>query len=373
LFGLFLISACVSVPASGPTSGELPGLALIPRPLQLERLRGQFELRPSSVIFAHPALMEVGNSLANCLRPATGFALSVVAAERAASQQAGSVQLVLDDSLFARLGSEGYLLSVEGSGVRITAARPAGAFYGVQTLRQLLPPQIFGDSPAAGVRWSAPAVRIEDLPRFKWRGAHLDVSRHFMPVAFVKRYIDLLALHKMNSFHWHLTDDQGWRVEISRYPLLTSVGAWRSETLVGGMRRNLATATYDGIPHGGFYTQAEIRDVVQYAAQRFINVVPEIEMPGHAQAVIAAYPHLGSTDEKVEVRKVWGVSEHLLNPSDTTISFLKDVLSEVLTLFPGTFVHIGGDEANKAQWRTHPLALARIQKEGLRNEEELQS
>jgi hexosaminidase len=190
---------------------------------------------------------------------------------------------------------------------------------------------------------------------------------------FVKKFIDLLALHKMNSFHWHLTDDQGWRIQIRKYPRLTEVGAWRKQTLIGNMRRNLQNAEYDGKPHGGFYTQDDVREIVAYAAARFINVVPEIEMPGHAQAVIAAYPQMGSTTDSVAVREVWGVSQHLLSPADSTINFMKDVLSEVLELFPSSFIHIGGDEAVKNEWRASRIAQARMAEKGLASEEELQS
>jgi beta-glucosidase len=242
----------------------------------------------------------------------------------------------------------------------------------MQTLRQLLPPAIFDDTTVADVRWSVPAVIIEDSPRFSWRGAHLDVSRHFQPKEFVRKYIDLLALHKMNRFHWHLTDDQGWRVEIKRYPKLTEVAAWRKETIVGPHREG-SEAPFDGIRHGGFYTQDEIREIVAYAAERFITVIPEIEMPGHSQAVVAAYPELGSTDEPTETRTRWAVSPFLLNADDSTIAFMQNVLSEVLEMFPGPWIHIGGDEAVKTQWKASAKIQARIKALGLANEEALQS
>jgi hexosaminidase len=254
------------------------------------------------------------------------------------------------------------------------AAEPEGLFYAIQTIRQLLPPEIFRRSQVAGLTWSMPAVEIEDVPRFSWRGAHLDVARHFMPKEFVKKYIDLLALHKMNSFHWHLTEDQGWRIEIKKYPRLTEVGAWRKETLVGRPNRDTTKNTYDGKRHGGFYTQDDVREVVAYAAERFINVVPEIEMPGHAQAAIAAYPWLGNyPNRQLEVWTRWGVNENILNAEPRTIAFMQDVLAEVIELFPSKFIHVGGDEAVKTQWRSSPRAQARIRELGLKNEEELQS
>src|SRR5262249_43396558 len=183
----------------------------------------------------------------------------------------------------------------------------------------------FREAAVAGVEWRVPAVSIEDVPRYQWRGGHLDVARHFQPKEFVKKYIDLLALHRMNRFHWHLTDDQGWRLEIPRYPKLTEVAAWRKETLVGHSRDT--PRQFDGKRHGGYYTQADVREIVAYAADRFITVVPEIEMPGHSQAIVAAYPELGCTDEKVEPRTMWGVSPYLLNAEPATIAFMQNVLA----------------------------------------------
>jgi hexosaminidase len=194
-----------------------------------------------------------------------------------------------------------------------------------------------------------------------------------MPKEFVKKYIDLLALHKMNSFHWHLTDDQGWRVEIKKYPRLTQVGAWRSQTIVGHVTNDSTTWVYDRKPHGGFYTQDDIREIVAYARERFVRIVPEIEMPGHAQAAIAAYPSLGNFGDTVTVWGSWGVSPYILNPSDTTIAFMRDVLTEVMALFPGEFIHVGGDEAIKPQWKTSRRAQELMQTLGLRTEDELQS
>jgi beta-glucosidase len=235
----------------------------------------------------------------------------------------------------------------------------------------LLPARIFERTTVKGVEWRVPAVTIDDVPRFTWRGSHLDVSRHFMPLEFVRKHLDLMALHKLNRFHWHLTDDQGWRIEIKQYPQLTGVAAWRKETIVGHERTG-PDVTFDGMRHGGYYTQDEIRQVVAYAAERFITVVPEIEMPGHSQAVVAAYPELGSVNEPVEPRTRWGVSEYILNPDDSTIRFMQHVLEEVLTLFPGPWIHVGGDEAVKDQWRANPRIQARIKQLGLQNEEELQ-
>jgi hexosaminidase len=230
---------------------------------------------------------------------------------------------------------------------------------------------VYRSAPIGTLDWRIPCVEIEDIPRFGWRGAHLDVARHFMPKSFIKKFIDLLALHKLNTFHWHLTEDQGWRIEIKRYPRLTEVGAWRKETVVGHYR-SVENPVYDGRPHGGFYTQEDISEIVAYAQERCINVIPEIEMPGHAQAAITAYPELGNTGRPAEVRTIWGISEEVFNVNETTIEFLQNVLTEVLELFPSEFIHIGGDECPKRQWRESPDAQARMRELGLADEEELQ-
>jgi hexosaminidase len=258
--------------------------------------------------------------------------------------------------------------------VEIRSAGEAGLFYGVQSLLQLLPPAIFRAAPIGKDEWVIPAVEIEDRPRFGWRGAHLDVARHFMPKSFVLKFIDLLALHKLNTFHWHLTDDQGWRIEIERYPRLAEVGAWRKETLVGHWRTTRQNPQYDGVRHGGYYSQDDVREVVAYAAARHVNVVPEIEMPGHAQAAIAAYPELGNDpSRRVEAAREWGIKEDICNAEESTILFMQNVLEEVLALFPSEFIHVGGDEAPKKQWKASPAAQARIRELGLKDEDELQS
>ena len=220
--------------------------------------------------------------------------------------------------------------------------------------------------------WEIPCGIIEDHPRFGWRGMMLDCSRHFMPIEFIYKWIDLLAIHKMNIFHWHLTDDQGWRIEIKKYPKLTEIGAWRKETLIGHALSK-ETHTYDGVPHGGFYTQDQIRSVVKYAAARNVTVVPEIELPGHSQAAIAAYPHLGNTGRQIDVWNSWGVNPNILNVEESTMLFYQDVLCEVMELFPSPFIHIGGDEAIKDQWKASDRAQARMAELGLRDEDELQS
>jgi hexosaminidase len=344
--------------------------ALVPQPVHVTSRRGSFTLTGSTVITTDAASRPLGGQLADYLFPATGFRL-VVGSVAPTAGGARSISIRLDSSLTA-LGDEGYRLEVQPTRVTIRARRPAGAFYAIQTLRQLLPPAIFRQAKVAAT-WTIPAVSIEDYPRFSWRGMHLDVGRHFMPKEFVKKYVDLLALHKMNRFHWHLTEDQGWRIEIKQYPRLTQVGAWRRQTIIGRPDEDSTKWRFDGTPHGGFYTQDDIREVVAYAQARFVTIVPEIEMPGHSQAAIAAYAELGNTGDTLPVWTAWGVDENILNPGEATIRFYQNVLTEVMALFPGHWIHIGGDEAPKAQWKASPLAQARIRELNLKDEDELQS
>ena len=372
LVGLSLVTALIAYGAPGSAfvravQPEAP-LALIPQPSTLERGSGVFTLRASTPIVADAAVEAQGRQLSAMLSTALGVALEV----GVGPSTGAPIELRHDPSLAPALGQEGYRLEATPERVTIRAATPAGVFYGIETLRQLLPPAVFAAVPVTGVAWQIPAVAIEDVPRFSWRGSHLDVSRHFLPLEYIRKHLDLMALHKLNRFHWHLTDDQGWRVEIRQYPKLTDVAAWRRETIVGH-ERNGPDVEFDGTRHGGFYTQDEIRDIVRYAADRFITVVPEIEMPGHSQAVVAAYPELGSIEEPVEPRTRWGVSEYILNPDDHTIQFMQNVLAEVLELFPGPWIHIGGDEVTKTQWQQNPRIRARMRQLGLANEAEMQS
>ena len=367
--GCVIVAAFAVCTGPAPRAAQLPPrLSIIPLPTTLEPGTGAFTLTSSTVIAVDVGLEPQGQQLAAWLAPATGFNLRV----RAGAGSGSHIALRLDRSLAGVLGSEGYRLRADPRRITITAAAPAGVFYGLQTLRQMLPARIFEAAAVNGTEWRVPAVSIEDVPRFTWRGSHLDVSRHFMPLAFVRKHLDLMALHKLNRFHWHLTDDQGWRIEIKQYPKLTDVAGWRKETIIGHERTG-PDVTFDGMRHGGFYTQDEIRQVVAYAAERFITIVPEIEMPGHSQAVVAAYPELGSVAEPVEPRTRWGVSPYLLNADDSTIRFMQNVLAEVLTLFPGPWIHVGGDEAVKDQWRASPRIQARIKQLGLQSEDELQS
>ncbi|HEX6132429.1 MAG TPA: family 20 glycosylhydrolase [Longimicrobiales bacterium] len=352
---------------AGPLAAQEPeALAarypLVPWPAALDPAPGEFRIDVATRISVpdDTALAAIGELLSASIAEATGIAVPV-------STQAGTIALRLDD----RRGgapAESYRVVITPQRVTITAVDPAGLFYGAQTLRQLLPRRS-GAQPAAP---TIPAVSITDAPRFAYRGMHLDVVRHFFPVDFVKRYIDLLAMYKINRFHWHLTDDQGWRIEIERYPRLTQVGAFRNETVVGHAGWDVPHR-YDATRYGGFYTQDEIRDVVAYAAARYITIVPEIELPGHSVAALAAYPELACTPGPFEVMTRWGISEDIFCPKEETFAFLENVLTEVMALFPGEYIHIGGDEAPKRRWEESPIAQEVIRREGLADEHELQS
>lgn len=359
LWTLILIDIMVSV-----TWGQ-PAISIIPEPVKLQQSEGYFEVAPKTSIVADEDVRDLALQLRQMLAPALGFSLDIKSDVPGGSN---CIQLKCRPDLTS-FGSEGYQLSVTSERVLIEAPQEAGLFYGFQTLRQLLPPEIFSRKSADGIQWRIPCVEIEDQPRFRWRGMMLDSGRHFMPTVFVKKFIDLLAIHKMNTFHWHLTDDQGWRIEIKQYPKLTEVGAWRKETVVG---RN--SGQYDGKRHGGFYTQDEIREIVEYARQRYVTIVPEIEMPGHCRAALAAYPELSCTGGPFEVKKNWGVEpEVYCAGNDQVFKFLQDVLIEVMVLFPSEYIHIGGDECPKKRWEACPKCQDRIKAEGLKDEHELQS
>lgn len=271
------------------------------------------------------------------------------------TEQGGShaITLTLDASM---PNDEGYRLTTDAQGVRLCARTPRGIFYGIQTLRKSMP------ASAQGATILLPSGQVEDQPRFAYRGMHLDVCRHFFPLSFVKKYIDLLALHNMNTLHWHLTDDQGWRLEIKKYPRLTEVGSQRSRTVIG---RN--SGEYDETPHGGFYTQEEAREIVRYAQERHITVIPEVEMPGHALAALAAYPEFGCTGGPYEVCPLWGVFDDVFCiGNEQAMQFLEDVLAEVIDIFPSRYIHIGGDEAPRTRWQHCPQCQARIRAEKLK-------
>ncbi|MDF1559880.1 MAG: family 20 glycosylhydrolase [Bacteroidales bacterium] len=343
--------------------------AVIPMPVQMEAGKGFFTLEPSASI-SYTGGAEgaaVAEQLASLLRPATGFALNT------AEDSDGDIRLLIDTTGSWR--PEEYGLSVAKSRVTLTAATPKGLFRGIQTVRQLLPPQAEGSAMATDVDWVMPCVDITDYPRFEWRGMHLDVSRHFFDVDFIRRYIDILAMHKLNVFHWHLVDDQGWRIEIKKYPRLTGVGAWRVDREEQPWNSREPQRPGEKATYGGFYTQEEIKEIVAYATERYITVVPEIEMPAHVGSALAAYPEYSCTGGPFTVPPggVWPITDIYCAGKEETFTFLEDVLTEVMELFPSPWIHVGGDEADKSEWRRCPDCHARIRNEELQDEDELQS
>lgn len=317
-------------------SAQIADYGVVPMPQRIEMQRDDsFVLNGDVQILAGEGLQQEATFLQTYLKELEGLSLPIVQKRQ---KKVNYIELTLSPKVAE---PEGYVLTVRKNGVTITGGSAAGVFYGIQTLRKSL----FTDS----IVYSQflPAVRISDAPRFAWRGMHLDCSRHFFPVAFVKKFIDLLALHNMNVFHWHLTDDQGWRIEIKKWPRLTTVGSKRSGTIIG-----TNSDLDDGIPYGGYYTQAELREVVAYAAARHITIVPEIDMPGHMLAALAAYPELGCTGGPYQVGHYWGVYKDVLCVGNPRVyEFVQDVLMEVMDIFPSKVIHIGGDETPSEEWQ----------------------
>lgn len=315
---------------------------LIPRPVKLG-----WRPDPPLTLTETATISCTRDGVAGLWRETLGLPLPAAAGQ-------ATIRLVLDET--AGLAPEGYRLSIDPDRLLAVAVSPAGLVNALQTVRQL---QRGGELPSA---------EIQDAPRFSWRGALLDVSRYFMPAPFLFRMVDLLAMHKLNVLHLHLTDDQGWRFPSQRYPRLTEVGGWRTETIIGAGDGSAPGTRYDGIPHGGAYTRRELTDLVAYAAARNVTVVPEIDLPGHVQAAIAAYPELGNTGEQLAVRTSWGISDHVLNLSDTATRFCADILEEVAEIFPSPWIHVGGDECPRTEWKNSPVIAER----GLSSENDLQ-
>lgn len=353
---------------------------VIPKPAVLAPSTGKFLVDSKTTIVGSEALKVEGELLANMLSSSSGNDVSF------SSEGKGNITLKLDDAIN---NEEGYKLNVTYNSITISGKNAKGVFYGIQTLRQLLPASAESSSVN---ELTIPAVSIEDSPRYKYRGMHLDVARHFFPKDFIKKYIDLIAMHKMNTFHWHLTEDQGWRIEIKKYPKLTEVGAWRNGTIID---HHPGTGN-DQKKYGGFYTQEDIKEIVAYATSKHVTVIPEIELPGHSSAAIAAYPSLSCFPEEPTivtkdmgsdkgkeiqaagtpkiVQETWGVFDDVYCAGkEETFTFLQDVLDEVIPLFPSEYIHIGGDECPKENWKRCPSCQARIKAEGLHDEHELQS
>ena len=345
LFLIFAVQACL--PGFAACDGRV---RIVPRPAEVEELPGSFRLTSRTpVVITDEQLRTPAEIFARAVGKLTGTEPTVTAAS-----EKHAVTLQLQPGYEA----EEYLLEVGRQRITVTASTPQAVLHGLRSLQQLV---------AGG---EIPACVVRDKPTFAYRGAMLDVCRHFFPVEDVKTYIDILSLHKINKFHWHLTDDQGWRIEIKKYPLLTQIGSRRAETLVGRYDKN-KEGVYDGKPYGGFYTQEEIREIVSYAAERHIEVIPEIEMPGHGLAALTAYPELGCTGGPYEVWGRWGVADDVLCPGrEKTFEFLEGVLTEVMELFPSEYIHIGGDECPKVRWEKCPRCQAKIRQLGLKDDGE---
>ena len=351
-------------------------VTIIPRPVELKMESGNFSFNHSTIIVARKSTIHEAEMLNFYLKKLYGFSLPV---NKKVSRSAGSIILSRGASSERK---DAYHLEVNAHKILISSSANEGLFYGIQTLLQLLPDNKAGIDHQT---YTIPELSINDYPRFQYRGMHLDVGRHFFDVEFIKKYIDYLAFHKFNNFHWHLTEDQGWRIEIKRYPLLTSVGGFRNGTITG----HAPGTGNDSIYYGGFYTQKQIKEVVKYAKDRFITIIPEIEMPGHSSAAIAAYPQLscfpdestkispktswtGSRSGK-QVQQTWGVFEDVYCPSEYTFNFLENVLDEVMQLFPSKYIHIGGDECPKTAWKRSAFCQQLIKEKNLKDEHGLQS
>jgi len=343
--------------------------SVVPKPMKTEAGKGKFTIKPSTVILTDAGNKEqrlLSKMLVQKIGDAGGPLLRIE--DLSAGRIPKNAVVLTFQGTGNDIPDEGYTLSVTKKNILIRARKGQGLFYGIQTLFQLLPPSIESHSDGRNAVFAVKSVEITDMPRYPYRGMHLDVGRHFFPVETIKTYLDIMAMYKMNTFHWHLTDDQGWRIEIKKYPELTKIGAIRKGTQIG------RTDEQDGVPYGGFYTQEEIREIVRYAASKYITVIPEIDMPGHMVAALAAYPQLSCTGGPFEVRTQWGVADDILCAGNEDVfDFVQNVLLEVMDLFPSKYIHIGGDEAPKARWQACPKCQARMKEEGLNNEMELQS
>ncbi|MBD3350551.1 MAG: family 20 glycosylhydrolase [Candidatus Lokiarchaeota archaeon] len=343
---------------------------VIPKPVKIESNSNSFLLTNDTKIVFTKDIEPLGECLILLLKSATNYSLQKKKVENGKDikTENNAICLSLNDS-YKKMGPEGYFLEVTEDKISISSISANGVFYGIQTLRQLLPPEIESQIKSDNIIWQVPCVKITDYPKFLWRGFMLDESRHFFGSEIVKKLLDLMALLKMNKFHWGLTNDQGWRIEIKKYPKLTEIGSVRQASQIGGF----ASPFRKRDPHGGFYTQQEIKEIIEYAKQRFIQIIPEIDMPGHISSAIAAYPELSCREERIDVPYTFGIKKDILCVGkEKVFDFAKDVLREVIELFPSDIIHIGGDEVPKSRWKNCPKCQRRIRDEGLANEQELQ-
>lgn len=349
---------------------------IVPKPVSIYPQKGVFQLEKSTKIYVNFSLDNgkckvLAEAFSVQFEKASGIKLRVVNTDTLNKMPEDGILMVKTGSpKFKTFPESFYSLVVSPKRIVLRTHGLSGLFYGIETLKQLLPTEVYSASEQKNVTWNIPSCAITDSARYQYRGLMLDVGRHYHSVATIKKYIDLLAMHKMNTLHWHLTEDQGWRIEIKKYPRLTEVGSKRKETMLGHYKDQ----KWDGKPYGGFYTQEEIKEVVAYATSKFVTVIPEIEMPGHSLAAIAAYPWLScDSTKKYEVGTKWGVEKNVYCPTEKTFTFLEDVLTEVLELFPSKYIHIGGDECPKDVWKTSAFCQNLIKEKGLKDEHDLQS
>ncbi|MEW9606550.1 beta-N-acetylhexosaminidase [Bacteroides sp. L008] len=343
---------------------------IIPAPRFLEKGQGKFVFNKETRIILKDKNAEA--PLRFLTDRLTRTAQLPVKVQNSTQKHSGNY-VIFDRANDSALGNEGYKINISSEYIQVLANKEAGFFYAIQSLLQLLPAEIYSNTTVYKDSWSIPAANITDTPQFEHRGLHLDVGRHLYPVSFIKKYIDLMSMQKMNRFHWHLTEDQGWRIEIKKHPKLTEIGSMRKETIIN---RYSATTPgiYDGTPYGGFYTQEEIKEIVAYAKERYITIIPEVDLPGHMLAALATYPELGCTGGPYEVGTRWGIYDDVLCAGNENIyPFIEDVLQEVFKLFPGEYVHIGGDECPKTRWKSCPKCQSKIKELKLKDEHELQS
>ncbi|NOZ42921.1 MAG: family 20 glycosylhydrolase [Alphaproteobacteria bacterium] len=363
LIAVMLIFGQIPARAGAPTVEINRGI--IPAPKMIKSVADRFHLnRRTRLVINDKAARGVARYFQKFIIPATGFYLKISHIDK---PQQGAINLFIAKDFAS---PEAYTLSVRTNRVIIRAASKKGLFYGLQSLRQLLPPEIESHYPFNDIDWAVAGVEIKDGPLYPFRAMHLDVSRHFFSKDFILRYIDLMALYKMNVFHWHLTDDQGWRIEIKKYPRLTTVGAYRPETVIGHPYDRVHY--YDGRPVTGFYSQQDIRQIVKYAADRQVTIIPEIDVPGHTSALLAAYPEYGCIRKAYKVKTEFHIFPDVMCPTEKSFRFLKDIFTEVAALFPGPYIHIGGDEVMKEQWKACKSCTLLMRKEGLKNYNELQ-
>lgn len=355
-----------------PKPVELPNVyEIVPEPVSVVPLEGKFILRETTKIVFDGKIKEYKYAppyFVSKLNPATGYKLTFDKLTPGDSPGKNAITFMFDKTITDK---EAYKLEVQDDRVIVKCSNGAGAFYAAQTILQLMSDSVFYSKKINNKIWTIPCVKIEDYPRFAYRGMHLDCARHLFNIDFIKRYIDLLSMNKMNTFHWHLTDDQGWRIEIKKYPKLTQVGGFRKGTVQ--YTSHDKPGVNDKIPYGGFYTQVQIKEIVKYAQSRYVTIIPEIEMPGHAMAALAAYPEYACKDTVINVGMDWGVFDEIFCPTEKTFTFLQDILNEVTILFPSKYIHIGGDEAPKTRWKESKYCQDLMKKENLKDEHELQS